>query len=86
MSLQFIFIRCCGVGLGCVEVFSHLINYKTFHPATLIPFGMLIFIYTLTIGGFKYKSSKAKKGVRHYLKPTWLSNKKTNATLRFATA
>lgn len=60
----FIFIWCCGVGLGCAEVLSHLINYKTFHPTTLIPFGMLIFMYTLTLGGFKYESSKAKKDLQ----------------------
>lgn len=60
----FIFIWCSGVGLGCVAVLSHLINYKTFHPATLIPFGMLIFMYALTVGGFKYESSKAKKDLQ----------------------
>ena len=50
-----------GVGLGCVAFLIQAFNKSAFDPMTLIPFGMLIFAYGLTMGGFKYESIKSNK-------------------------
>ena len=60
----FICIWSSGVGLGCLAVLTSLLADGTFHPATIIPFGMLIFMYVLTMGAFKYESNISKKGLQ----------------------
>jgi hypothetical protein len=60
----FIFIWCGGVGLGCIAVLKTLLADNKFHPASIIPFGMLIFLYALTMAAFKYESKKSKKDLQ----------------------
>ena len=58
----FMFIWCGLVGgIGCLIAASTFLNSEHFEPAALIPFGMLIFAYAMTTGGFKYESAKSKK-------------------------
>lgn len=59
--IVFMFIWFGGIGFGCLAVINTPSNSEDFEPTTLIPFGMLIFGYTLMIGGFKYESIKSKK-------------------------
>jgi hypothetical protein len=51
----------CG---GCIAFLIQAFDNSAFNQATLIPFGMLIFIYALTMGGFKYESYKSKKDLQ----------------------
>ena len=48
------------VAISCVAVIVALANGAPFHPAILIPFGMLFFGYAMTMGGFKYETKKSK--------------------------
>ena len=60
----FLCIWCGGVGLGCIASLTQAFRNSEFNPATLIPFGMLLFVYALTMGGFKYESNKSKKDLQ----------------------
>ena len=62
--IVFLCIWCGGVGLGCIAFLTQAFSKSEFNPATLIPFGMLIFVYALTMGSFKYESNKSKKDLR----------------------
>lgn len=62
--IVFLCIWCSGVGLGCIALLRQALNSSEFNPATLIPFGMLIFVYLLTMGGFKFESNKSKKDLQ----------------------
>lgn len=61
LVIVFLCIWCGVVGLGCIAFLTQVISNSEFNPATIIPFGMLIFVYALTMGGFKYESNKSKK-------------------------
>ena len=63
----FMTIWCGGVGLGFIAILISSINENKFEPAIFIPFGMLIFGYLLTTGGFKYESSKSKMDLEKIL-------------------
>ncbi|MFT6502226.1 MAG: hypothetical protein ACJASQ_002352 [Crocinitomicaceae bacterium] len=49
------------VGIACLSFLSMMFTSQDFQPMNLIPFGMLIFVYALVTGGFKYESIKSKK-------------------------
>ncbi len=57
----FLCVWCGAVGLACIAVLTQGVRVSESHPATLIPFSMLLFVYALTMGGFKYESRKSKK-------------------------
>lgn len=59
--LIFVFIWCGGVGLAFLAFLTASLEKGTFDPTILIPFGMLLFVYGLATGGFKYESIKSKK-------------------------
>jgi hypothetical protein len=62
--IVFLCIWCGGVGLGCIAFLTQALGSSEFNPATLIPFGMLIFVYLLTMGGFKSESNRSKKDLQ----------------------
>lgn len=62
--IVFLCIWCGGVGLGCIAIFTQALNSFEINPVTLIPFGMPIFAYLLTMGGFKFESNKSKKDLQ----------------------
>ncbi len=59
--LVFIFIWCGGAGFGFFAFLTVSIGKGSFDLVILIPLGMLLFGYGLTIAGFKYESIKSKK-------------------------
>lgn len=62
--IVFLCIWCGGVGLGCIAFLAQALNSSEINPATLIPFGMLIFAYLLTMSGFKFESNKSKRDLQ----------------------
>jgi hypothetical protein len=62
--IYFLYIWYGGLGLGCIAALIQAFGNSAFNPITLIPFGMLIFIYAMTMGGFKYESNKSKKDLQ----------------------
>lgn len=60
----FLCFWCGGVGLACIAVLTQFFGQSDFNPATLIPFGMLLFVYVLTMAAFKYESNKSKKDLQ----------------------
>lgn len=67
MVIVFLCIWCGGVSFACLAFLLQAFSDSAFSPAPLIPFGMLIFCYALTMGGFKYESSKSKKHLQKIL-------------------
>jgi hypothetical protein len=53
-----------AVGLGCISVLTQAFGGSELDSVTMIPFGMLIFMYILTMGGFKSESSRSKKDLQ----------------------
>jgi len=49
-----------GVGLAGVGILLQSLSKGGFESAEFIPFGMFLFGYALSTGGFKYESSKAR--------------------------
>lgn len=64
LVIVFLCIWCGGVGIACIASLSLTFGIVKFDPMSLIPFGMLIFVYLLTMGGFKFESSKAKQDLQ----------------------
>lgn len=52
------------VGLACIAFLTQTLSSSEINPAALIPFGMLLFAYLLTMGGFKFESNKSKKDLQ----------------------
>ena len=48
----------------CVVFLTQALNNSDSNPAVFIPFGMLLFVYLLTMGGFKFESNKSKKDLQ----------------------
>ena len=62
LVIVFLCVWCSIVGGPCLNILTQaLTDNLVFQPMSLIPLGMLIFMYGITMGGFKYESSKAKK-------------------------
>jgi hypothetical protein len=57
----FLCIWCTGVGFGCIAFLSQFFDRTDFDPMALIPLGMLLLVYVLTLGAFKYESIQSKK-------------------------
>ncbi len=57
-------IWCGGVGLGILSFMTQAFSNSKLNPESIIPFGMLIFAYALTMGAFKYESTKSKKDLQ----------------------
>lgn len=57
----FIGFWCAAVGIACVVVLTRSIQLGVFHAYGLLPFGMLLFAYALTMGAFLYEAKRAKK-------------------------
>jgi hypothetical protein len=68
--IVFICIWTIGMGLGCIAFMTQPLSFFTF-----IPFGLLLFMYALTMGGFKYESRKSKNDLK-YLFETEIIDKK----------
>ncbi|MDX2250142.1 MAG: hypothetical protein SF052_25390 [Bacteroidia bacterium] len=63
----FIFIWCAGVGSAFVALTVSSVQRGEFDLFVLIPLGMLVFVYFMTIFAFKFESAKSKK----YLEDLW---------------
>ena len=63
----FMTIWCGGIGFALIGMLISCINNNKFEPAIFFPFGMLIFGYLLTTGGFKFESNKSKKDLEKML-------------------
>ncbi|MCC7452646.1 MAG: hypothetical protein IT222_00660 [Crocinitomix sp.] len=59
--IVFLCIWCGGVGLAFITTLAYSFSNFEFNPATIFLFIMLLFLYTLTMVGFKYESKKSKK-------------------------
>jgi len=59
--IVFLCFWCGGVGLACIVILTQSFGNSEFNPATLIPFGMLLFVYGLTMVAFKFESNKSKR-------------------------
>lgn len=64
LIIVFLCIWCGGVGIGCIAFLIKAFGSSEFNPTTLIPFGMLLFVYLLTMGAFKFESYKSKKDLQ----------------------
>ena len=64
LVIVFLCIWCGFVGIACIAIFSNELSSPEFNPLALFPFGMLIFAYLLTMGGFKFESSSSKKDLQ----------------------
>jgi hypothetical protein len=53
-----------GVGLLCLTVLPEKIRNSGVDFSILIPIGMLLFLYALTMAGFKFESNKSKKDLQ----------------------
>jgi hypothetical protein len=62
--IVFLCIWCGGVVPGSLAFLLQSLEDSTFNPATSIPFSMLLLVYALTMGGFKYESYKSKKDLQ----------------------
>ena len=60
----FLCIWCAVVGLGCIAFLTKAFNNSKFDTTAIIPFGMLLFAYVLTMVGFKSESNKSKKDLQ----------------------
>jgi hypothetical protein len=67
LVIAFLCVWCSFVGLACIIVLIHVLGSSEFNPMTLIPFGMLIFVYALTMRSFKYESNKSKRDLQRIL-------------------
>ncbi|MCD6068553.1 MAG: hypothetical protein K0S33_3379 [Bacteroidetes bacterium] len=62
LVLVFLCLWCGGIGLGYIAFLTKAFSSSSeYNPAALTPFGMLLFAYALTMGGFKFESNKSKK-------------------------
>ncbi len=59
--LIFMMLWSVGVSLALVIALLFGIVGNEVHPISFIPLGMLLFGYAITMGGFKYESTKSKK-------------------------
>ncbi|SDJ49525.1 hypothetical protein SAMN04487898_10383 [Pedobacter sp. ok626] len=68
--LVFITLWLSGVFFACIFLTSKLIIEGNYGPEMLIPFGMLIMGYGLTMGAFHYEARKAKAKLLELFKGT----------------
>ncbi len=59
--IVFILIWCSACVFTILALLISMIGNKEFHLVACLPLGMLLFMYALTMGGFKSESSKSKK-------------------------
>jgi hypothetical protein len=57
----FLFFWCFAVGFGFITSLSHSNDANKVFSTILIPIGLIIFAYLLTMAGFKFESNKTKK-------------------------
>ena len=63
----FIGIWCVGVGIGFISILISSINKNEFESVIFLPLGMFVFVYLLTLGGFKAESTKSIKDLEKIL-------------------
>jgi len=64
LVIVFLCFWCGGVGLASIVFLTQSFGKLEFIPVKLIPFGLLLFAYALTMGGFKFESNKSKKDLQ----------------------
>lgn len=67
LVMVFICFWCGSVGLAGITIMAISLRNASYEPASLIPFGMFIFAYGLTMGCFKYESNKSKSDLQTIL-------------------
>jgi hypothetical protein len=60
----FLCLWCSGIVFLCLTVFPKQIRSSGGDFSILIPLGMLLFLYALTMAGFKFESNKSKKDLQ----------------------
>lgn len=61
----FLSIWCSGAGIGGFYIIKNIISDPEFNPWIIfIPIGMLLFVYLMTLGAFKYESSRSIKDLQ----------------------
>jgi hypothetical protein len=64
LIVVFLCVWCGGFGLAGIAILTQAFRSSEFNAMTLIPVGMLIFVYGLTMGGFKFESVRSKKDLQ----------------------
>jgi len=59
--IVFIFLWLAIVGYFGFSIIFSVSNKESFDFFNLLPFTMIIFLYAMVMGGFKYESIKSKK-------------------------
>lgn len=65
LVIVFLCFWCSGVLLACIFISVQSMADSEFNPESIIPFGMLLFVYGLTMGAFKAESKKSKKDLQN---------------------
>jgi hypothetical protein len=63
--IVFLCLWCSGVGYLCFTLFPQKIRNSDFSLEMLIPIGMLLFVYAVTMAAFKFESRKSKKDLQN---------------------
>lgn len=64
LVIVFLCIWCGGVGIGAIVFLTEAFNKSAFNAESFIPFGMLLFVYALTMTAFKFESNKSKNDLK----------------------
>lgn len=62
--ITFLFFWCGMVGIGSIAIAKHYFEGAAFNAIALIPFGILLLVYTLTMGAFTFESNRSKKDLQ----------------------
>lgn len=68
--LIFMIVWMSLAGLAAVICTMVLIKSTVFEPFLLIPIGMFVFGYALSMGAFKYESRRTKEDLKHFFEAT----------------
>ncbi len=66
-AIVFLSIWYGALVLAFIVLIVQTLNKEGFNPVMLVPLGMMIFAYLLTMGAFKFESSKTKNYLKNLL-------------------
>jgi len=64
LVIVFLCFWCGAFGPISINVLAQSFRNSQFNPENLIPVGMLLFVYGMTMAGFKFESNKSKKDLQ----------------------
>jgi len=59
-----IIFLCVWCGFACMVFLTQVLSSPQFNSVTLTTMGALIFVYAMTMGGFKFESNRSKKDLQ----------------------